>query len=309
MSRLRAELVSDNGAAAAEETAFFRAPSFLRAESVTHSLVISDGTVVLPIIRREIPGGGYDAISPYGYPGGRLVGEPPHVDDVDFAGTGLVSLFVRERLAAPALLGGLRRGRLLLHNPTKPREIHPRIATKVRSNDRRGYHAAALPGPDVGDALLAAFAVAYTETMKRGGAAKRYFFSIPYLRFCLNAPTSWAVVVSGPEGDVAAAAIAVISDGFLHYYLGGTADVHRDASPAKNLMVGMMDLADKLVVPLNLGGGISPGDSLERFKAGFANCEDEFASHRIVCNPTAYDRLTAGRNSGDFFPSYRSAQS
>jgi hypothetical protein len=58
-------------------------------------------------------------------------------------------------------------------------------------------------------------------------------------------------------------------------------------------------------VPLNLGGGIVPGDSLDSFKQGFANASAEFRTHEIVCDSAAYERLSAGRDAGDFFPAYR----
>jgi hypothetical protein len=304
---LRAELVPDGGAAAAEESEFFRAPTFLRAEGVTHSLVIGDGRAVLPVVRREVPGGRYDGISPYGYPGGTRppTGPPVPIDEIDFRGTGLVSLFLRERLGAPALAGGTPLGRLLLHDPELPREIHRRVATKVRSNERKGYRTSWTPGPDVDDALLDAFSLAYAQTMQRAEAAERYFFPADYLRACLDAPSSWMVAVHGPEQDVAAAAIACASDGYLHYYLGGTLGAHRSAGPSKNLMVGMLDLADKLALPLNLGGGMQAGDSLEQFKESFTNSEARFVCHRVVCDPEEYAELAAGRDDRGFFPAYR----
>ena len=64
-----------------------------------------------------------------------------------------------------------------------------------------------------------------------------------------------------------------VSDGFLHYFLGGTADARARRSPFKNVVAAMLDLADELGLPLNLGGGVSPGDGLEEFKRGFANAE------------------------------------
>ena len=81
------------------------------------------------------------------------------------------------------------------------------------------------------------------------------------------------LVVVGQRGggEVGAAAIAAVSDGVLHYYLSGTADAARDASPFKNVVVAMLDLADELELPLNLGGGVTAGDGLEEFKRGFAN--------------------------------------
>jgi len=58
-------------------------------------------------------------------------------------------------------------------------------------------------------------------------------------------------------------------------------------------------------VPLNLGGGVGRGDGLERFKRGFANAELPFTTHEVVCDRAAYERLSAGRDAGEFFPAYR----
>jgi hypothetical protein len=50
---------------------------------------------------------------------------------------------------------------------------------------------------------------------------------------------------------------------------------------------------------------VEPGDGLERFKRGFANCELPFTTHEVVCDPAAYERLTGTRDAGGFFPAYR----
>ena len=104
-----------------------------------------------------------------------------------------------------------------------------------------------------------------------------------------------------------AAAIAATSDGILHYYLGGTADEAREASPFKNVVVAMLDLADELELPLNLGGGVAPGDGLENFKRGFANSDLPFHTHEVVCDAGAYDELSGGRDGGAYFPAYRAS--
>jgi hypothetical protein len=68
----------------------------------------------------------------------------------------------------------------------------------------------------------------------------------------------------------------------------------------------MLDLADELGTPLNLGGGVRTGDGLEDFKRGFANSELPFHTHELVLDRAAYERLSAGKpaDSG-FFPAYR----
>lgn len=304
MRSLRAELVADGGATAADAE-FFRCPAYQLAEGVTHSLVIGDGRVIVPVIRRDVTGGGHDAISPYGYPGGLLRGDPPHVDDVDFADTGLISLFVRERLGAPALRGGGVRGSVLVHDPFRPRAVRPRLATKARSNSRLGYRYETLPGAAVDDEMLLAFERAYVDTMRRVGAGDRYYFGPDYLRACLRDESSYLALVRGPEGELASAAIVASSDGHLHLFLTGTADAHRARSPAKNVMIGLLDLSDELGLPLNFGGGMRGHDSLHTFKAGFANTAADFVTHDVVCDPTAYARLTADRVPASFFPAYR----
>ena len=99
--------------------------------------------------------------------------------------------------------------------------------------------------------------------------------------------------------------IAAISDGVLHYFLGGTSESARSASPFKNVVVAMLDLADGLELELNLGGGVEAGDGLEEFKRGFANAEREFHTQEIVCDAAAYEELATGTEATGFFPAYR----
>ena len=94
------------------------------------------------------------------------------------------------------------------------------------------------------------------------------------------------LLLAGREGERrGAGAIAGASDGYLHYYLGGTADEALGDSPMKNLFAAMITLAGELGLPLHLGGGVSPGDSLDEFKRGFANAAEPFRTHEVVCDP------------------------
>jgi len=304
----RAELIADRGAAAASDD-LFRSPAYLEAEGVTDTLRIEseDRTTLLPLIVREIePGGPVDAISPYGYPGGKVEGEgePPAPEAIDFSATGLVSAFIRECLPQPALAGATERSRVQIHDPGRPRSVRSRLAEQVRANARRGWEIETVPGPQAAGEAIDAFVRAYEETMRRTQAAERYFFAPGYYRAVLSFERSW-LLLARREGQVGAAAIAAVSDGVLHYFLGGTADIALEESPFKNVVVAMLDLADEVGLPLNLGGGVQPGDGLERFKRGFANAELPFRTHEIVCDPEAYERLSGGRDAGGFFPAYR----
>jgi Acetyltransferase (GNAT) domain len=304
----RAKLIEDGGAAASDPGHFFRSPRFLEAEGATHSLAIEagDGELRLPLVVREIPGTGkLDAISPYGYPGASGVrDDPPDPGEIDWAETGLVSVFLRDRIGEPpSLTNGTVRSEVQLVEDEGG--IRKRLREQIRANERRGWLVESHPGTDVDAAALEGFEVAYAETMARTDAADRYRFSTEYFRAILATGRAWLLVASRERGSATAGAIAVASDGLLHYYLGGTADEALSDSPMKNLFAAMIALAGELGLPLNLGGGVSPGDSLESFKRGFATGTAPFRTYEVVSDPAAYEELGAGMDAGDFFPAYR----
>jgi hypothetical protein len=304
-------LVADRGASA-ETDDFFRSRAFYDAEGVSHTVRVEsdDASIALPVLVRQVDGEGLaDAVSPYGYPGAAVLGwagAPPDPASIDWTGTGLVSIFIRERLGAdPCLAGATTRSRVQVHEPSRDRRLRARFAEQIRRNARLGYRVEAVPGPEASDEQLSGFRAAYTETMKRAGAAKRYLFDRPYLAAALAYERSWLFLCHGPEGSTAAGAIVGLSDGLLHYYLGGTAVAHLDRSPFKNVVDSMVALADRLEMPLNLGGGIRPGDGLEDFKRGFANAELPFRTHEIVCDRDVYRHLAEASLPSEFFPAYR----
>lgn len=317
-----AELIADRGAAAAGEE-FFRSRQFLDAEGVTHSLriVIADAELLAPLIVREIPDadGALDATSPYGYPGlafvrGSVQGAgdpktlPRTVDpaDVDFGATGLVSIFVRHALGEPPLAGAAERNVVQIADPALPRKSRSSDRNRINKNRRAGYEARIVAGPETSAAERAGFLAAYEQTMHRTGAAQRYFFGAEYFERLLSSPAAWLAIADSPDGAIAAASLTVESDGFLHYYLSGSAGEWLRDSPMKNVVAALVDFAAEREMPLNLGGGIARGDKLEEFKRGFANREQAWHVSEIVCDREAYDRLSADGNAADFFPRYRS---
>ena len=76
----------------------------------------------------------------------------------------------------------------------------------------------------------------------RSAPASAISSAAAYFESLLGSPLSRLFVADGPSGDGAAAAIAVRSDGAIHYYLSGTAEAHRGASPSKNLIVAVTEL-------------------------------------------------------------------
>jgi Acetyltransferase (GNAT) domain len=303
-----AELLADGGAAASGSE-FFRSPGFLAAEEVTHSVRIAAlaGELLAPLVVREIPGGGLDATSPYGYPG--LAGAAADQIDpqaVDWSQTGLVSVFVRHRLdVEPPLAGATVRNQVQIADPQLPRKSRPSDRQQIRRNAERGYEVRRVAGPQSTDADRAGFLAAYEQTMRRAGAAERYFFAAEYFATILGFDDSWLFLAIEPEGEVAAASIVARSDAMLHYYLSGTADRFLSDSPMKNVVAAIVDFATDTGLPLNLGGGLQPGDALEEFKRGFANRSQPFHTSEVVCDREAYERLSGGRDAGGFFPAYR----
>ncbi len=298
---MRAELFEDGGERA-RDAAFFRSAEFQRAEQVTHSLVVAD-RFAAGLLVRDVPGadGLADASSAYGYPGAVVPFTPEPLDPrhVDWSGSGLVSVFLRDRIGGePCLEGGTLRSEVQLVDPRAEIEIRSTHARHIRRNERLGYTTS--ESDDV-----EAFGSLYRETMTRTDAAPRYFFGDDYLGQVLEAPSARLLITQAPDGRAAAGAIVVESDGFLHYFLGGTADEMLEHSPFKSTIAAMIDLARERELPLNLGGGLTPGDALEHFKRGFANDTAPFYTHELVCDPAAYDRLSAGREAGGFFPLYR----
>lgn len=306
MGLATAELVADAGASASSDD-FFRSPVYLEAEGVTHTLRLThpSGQSRVPLVVRDLDDGTADAVSPYGYPGGLVSGTPPTAAGVDWSTTGLVSIFARERLGAePWLAEPSARGCVQVHDPAKPRGVRTRLAEQARANEREGWTVETRSGPDSPAPARAAFAAAYEETMHRAKAAERYFFAPAYFEAALSFERTWLLSASN-GGELGAAAIAAVSDGMLHYFLGGTRDAARAASPFKNVVLAMLDLADDLGLPLNLGGGVKPNDGLDEFKRGFANTEIDFCTHELVCDPVSYAKLAGDRDAGGFFPAYR----
>jgi hypothetical protein len=307
-----AQLVADEGRAA-ETDDFFRSRPFYDAEGVSHSLIVggdSDDELALPLLVHDIGDSGQlDAITPYGYPGAAVRvdrSSPPDPAALDWSATGLVTVFVRDRIGGePCFAGGTRRSTVQVHDPRQERQIRSRFAEQIRQNERLGYHVEVLPGPDTTVEHRLSFHAAYTETMHGVEASPRYFFEPDYFKAILEFEHSWLFLARSPERAMAAGAIVVLSDRLLHYYLGGTAEVHRPRSPFKNVVDATIRLADEMGLPLNLGGGVKPGDGLEDFKRGFSNAELPFVTHEIVCDRDAYGSLSAGRESSRFFPAYR----
>jgi hypothetical protein len=306
----QATLIADRGEAAADEE-FFRSRQFLEAEDVTHTLQIeSDGRLLLaPLKVREIPGTDRrDGTSPYGYPGFAETGpatSPIDPESIDWSATGLVSVFIRHALGRSPLADASERNIVQVADPELPPKSRPSDRRQVRRNLEAGYAVELVPGTKTTDEQRAGFLAAYEQTMHRTGAAPHYFFGAAYFDRILAIPRTWLALALAPGGETAAASIATVSDGYLHYYLSGSADTHLRDSPMKSVVAGLVEHAAELGLPLNLGGGIAAGDALEEFKRGFANRQLAWTTSELICDPERYAEFAAGREGRGYFPAYR----
>ncbi len=321
----RAELIEDRGEAVAGDD-FFRSRPFLQAEAVTHTLRIEsdEGELLAPLLVRPIGDGAErDAISPYGYPGlvfpaqsrtsFRYAGTTTTSTGdagldpaaIDFSATGLVSIFLRHRLDLVPFSAARERNVVQVADPALAPKSRPSDRHQVRRNLEAGYELGLVPGGETTAGQRAGFLELYEQSMRRTEAAAHYFFGAAYFDRVLEAERTWLALALAPGGELAAASIAAVSDGYLHYYLSGSADSHLRDSPMKNVLARLVELSSDLALPLNLGGGITPGDALEEFKRGFANREQPWQTSELICDPEKYELLTAGRDAGSFFPAYR----
>lgn len=311
---LRAVLVPDQGRQALSED-YFRSEHHLRAEGVTHTLVIEGGTagsLRIPLIVRPIEGTPYrDATSPYGFPGGVMdrLREIPK-ESVDWRATELVSIFIRDRIGGPCCFANATaRNEVCVIDSALPVKFRKDHGSDIRRNARLGYTTSCLPVREASPELREELKQVYRQTMARNEATSRYLFPDTWFEEAFSSPVAWLVTIRAPDGLVADAGIAVLSDGYLHSYIGGTADPYLAHSPAKNGISVLVELSAKLGAPVNLGGGISPGDGIEKFKRGFANATARLYTHEVVCDPQTYESLVEGHAQTNYFPAYRAPRS
>src|SRR4029077_12834919 len=188
-----------------------------------------------------------DAISPYGYPGLTVIGaddrvrsnpriarrsanaragggggegDPGWLDpgEVDYHRTGLVSMFIRHRLDLVPFTGSSERNVVQIADPALKPKSPPTDRRQVRRNLEAGSTVDLVPGDATSPAQRTAFLDLYEQTMRRAAAAPHYFFGASYFDRLLPADRTWLVLATDPEGAPAAASIATVSDGYLHYY-------------------------------------------------------------------------------------------
>ncbi|RKH58446.1 GNAT family N-acetyltransferase [Corallococcus llansteffanensis] len=312
--RWRAVLVPDGGQRACSAD-YFRSEQHLRAEGVTHSLIVEDGegrALRVPLIVRPIEGTRHrDAVSPYGFPGAELNGlseVPPEA--IDWRGTELVSILVSDRVGGPSCFAGGRPvSEVCVLDSGRPVRFRDDHIADIRRNTRLGYVGTCLPVRQAPPEQREALKQLSRRPLARDLTGTRPSFTDAWFEEVFTCGFAWLVGARAPDGAVASASLVVLSDGYLHTLVGGTADAYAAHAPAKNELPVLVELSAKLQAPINLGGGLQPGDDLERFKRGFANATARLCAHELICDPQAYAALSRGQAAPGRFPAYRAQAS
>lgn len=320
---------------------FFHLPGYLRLEAARltgrsrAAWVVGDaGELLLPLVVREHPFQGTDAMSPYGYPGpigvvgGELGRDAFEALWQGLGDAGVESIFVRSHSwAGPNLadLGGRDGEWLVHHGDTVTMDLQQeedalfmgyRGTTRnlVRRLARDGFEATNAPWSRLGD-----FLEIYNETMRRLGASGGYFFGRAYLEGLKELlGDGLSLFVVDYEGDAVAAGLATCWGTSAQYYLSGARPEFSRASPTRLLVDAMWRWAKASGAKrMNLGGGLGGGeDSLFKFKAGFSKGRAPYYTLRVVTQPESFRRSVAAWEAAsgvdapgptEFFPPYRAA--
>jgi serine/alanine adding enzyme len=280
------------------------------------------GTVVFPLLVRDIPGGHglRDVTTPYGYGGPLGTGSTPPWEAFDeaYAGwcdrMGIVSTFIRfhplyanhadagaaELVPLSGVIGWrVHDGRDLWAG------LHPHHRRLLRKAHTSGIRTSIVEAPE----SLVMFRRLYQTTMLRLGAASFYHFEHEYWDALERDLRQRLVLVeSALDGLVVAAVLCFASAPWLHYHLGASDETGR-ATGASHLalFVAAQWAQERGYSVFNLGGGVGgEDDTLLKFKARFdpGGILPSFIGKQVN-DPVAYRELSGSGSDESFFPAYR----
>jgi len=170
-------------------------------------------------------------------------------------------------------------------------------------------------------AALTAFGALYADTMRRRGAAARWFFPENYFEACVRrlGPARSRLFFARRDGALAAAYLVLNDESTAWYHFGGSDANWLALRPNNLLMHETLAWARRHgLARYHLGGGVTgePNDSLLRFKSSFGGqravlytygrVHDE-AAYRVLSElKIAHERRVHGVPvASDYFPLYR----
>jgi hypothetical protein len=288
--------------------------------------------VLVPLVVRPLDGGGYDAASPYGYPGPLARGEdvsPAAVGRALANATGLlhdrgiVAVFLRlhpllDREPPMGFGTVVRHGETVAVDLAKSEE---RLWAETRKDHRQQIGRAIRAGHQVvidpDPRPIRIFQEQYLATMERRGADAYYLFDDRYFQELEEAlGDRLHIATVDIEGEIAASALFAETDGIVEMHLSAHDRRFDRHAPKKLLYHGVRGWArargDRW---LHLGGGRgATADSLLEFKAGFSPVRQPFHTLRAVIDHDRYAEVVHASHPdmdpedlSGFFPPYREA--
>jgi hypothetical protein len=180
---------------------------------------------------------------------------------------------------------------------------------RLSTNRRRQLRGFELSRYEIdGDELSDFFVATYPQAMARKGAAERHRFGPETLRALCGLPSTFLV---GARGEAGIESVSLFGDtphaGDFLFNAALPGCAHHSVGL---LWAGVHLLAERGVPWLNLGGGMSRGDSLADFKARFGATPLPMKAVKAVYDQAAYEDLCRchGADPHDrsgFFPAYR----
>lgn len=294
------------------------------------AVVVADagGHLLLPYVKRQIDGGGWDAVSPYGYSGPvftrgittdafqRLLGNAvQHLAD-----NGCTTVFLRSHPGLNPSWPDLGIGQVAKRviSPTvfidlsvSPNELWRQMESghrsRIRGARKRGYSAEF----DTRFVWYPEFIDMYRSNMRSMSANSYYLFPDDYfMELKEHLKEELILVVALQNGEFAAGGLFMFCGDWVQYHLSATNPNHRTISPSKLLIDAVRIRAQAEGRKwLHLGGGRGgANDALLSYKAGFSPSRLSFHATGIILDSTEYARLSRGMMSpseDDFFPAYR----
>lgn len=136
------------------------------------------------------------------------------------------------------------------------------------------------------------FIFMYNEIMKKKGAEEYYTFGKQYFDYLVALKENAGVFYAMYDEKPVCGAIVYYNDNYMHYHLAGSSTEFREY--ANNLLIyeAACWACEHGIKKFHLGGGMSPDDSLFRFKKQFndkGRCP--FVVGRTIFDLGAYDKL------------------
>ena len=305
-------------------------------------ITVSDesGEWQLPLVLIPTGNDRYEALSPYGYSG--LSVRPALASDAVreywsqsraiLAGMGVISLFLRfsplddysKSLSSGLPSLAVRRSGTTYLNRIGDTEVmwqamEGRARTAVRKARHNGLTSEARVASSADLIDRGEFRRLYENTMDRVHASTHYYFADDYYRGIQQGLGDALIVVyvRNREFEVVASALLMVSPRAVHYHLSGSDPFAARFGANALLIWSIMEwCADNGHAWLHLGGGVTEGDGLAKFKRSFGGEHREFCTGRCILDEPYYLELTRARarelgvtvselTDSSYFPAFR----